>query len=116
MAVENSHNDAYRTSFMIYNPQIKNPSKRKISTNLYGGAIPTTILDIMHHTKSFSQTKQQEMAIRFAANYEHSQSFLRPVKETFRFFSVNPGGTQWVVDDGSHLRVSIFSQERVIDY
>ena len=86
MAVENSHDEAYRTFFMIYNPQIKNTSKRKISTNLYGGAIPTTILDIMQYTKSFSQTKQQEMAFRFAANYEHSQSFLRPVKETFRFF------------------------------
>lgn len=102
---ENPHNEVLRVPFMIYNPNIKNPEKRKIVGNFYSLSIPTTILDLMIHTKSFAQSAQQTLARRFAEGYEHAQSFLRPVKETIRFFFVHPGGTQWVLDNGRNLRV-----------
>jgi hypothetical protein len=90
---------------IIYNPQIKNPQKKKIEGNFYSLSLPTTILDLMISTESFKQTAQQDLANQFAANYEHAQSFLRPVNETIRFFNVNPGGGQWVLDNGRNLRV-----------
>jgi hypothetical protein len=90
---------------LIYNPRIKNPDRRKIEGNFYSLSLPTTILDLMVETNSFSQTAQKEMAMRFARNYEHSQSLLRPVSETIRFFFVDPGGGQWVLDNGRNLRV-----------
>lgn len=90
---------------MIYNPRIKNPKKEKVEGNFYALSIPTTILDLMVHTKSFAQAAQQDLAKRFAANYEHAQSLLRPVRETIRFFNVDPGGGQWVLDNGRNLRV-----------
>lgn len=104
-AAENPHNDPYLTSFILYNPNINNPEKQILDANVYGAAIPTTILDVMNHTNSFSQSSQQELAMHYAANYEHSQSFLRPMKESIRFFLVNPGGSQWVLDNGKNLRV-----------
>lgn len=73
--------------------------------NYYTLSIPTTILDIMASTKSFGQQAQQDLANRFAAQYEHAQSLLRPVNATIRFFSVDPGGGQWVLDNGWNLRV-----------
>ena len=103
--VENPHNEPYRIPMMIYNPQIKNPRKKKIEGNFYSLSIPTTILDLMVHTKSFTQVAQQDLANQFAANYEHAQSLLRPVNETIRFFNVDPGGGQWVLDNGRNLRV-----------
>jgi phosphoglycerol transferase MdoB-like AlkP superfamily enzyme len=103
--VENPHNEPYRIPMMIYNPRIKNPQKRKVKGNFYSLSIPTTILDLMVHTKSFAQGSQQELASRFAANYEHAQSLIRPVNETIRFFNVDPGGGQWVLDNGRNLRV-----------
>jgi arylsulfatase A-like enzyme len=106
-AHENPNPEPYRAPFMIYNPRINNPDKRILTTNVYGAAIPTTILDLMTYTKSFSQVAQQELASRFAANYEHAQSFLRPIKEVLRMFFVNPGGTSWVVDNGKNLRVTV---------
>ena len=90
---------------MIYNPRLKNPTKKKIEGSYYSLSIPTTILDLMAHTKSFSQQSQQLLAMRFAANYEHAQSLLRPVKESTRFFTVDPGGGYWIVDNGRNLRV-----------
>jgi hypothetical protein len=90
---------------MIYNPRIKNPEKKKVEGNFYTLSLPTTILDLMIHTKSFAQEAQQNLARRFAENYEFAQSLLRPVKETIRFFFVHPGGTQWVLDNGRNLRV-----------
>ena len=90
---------------MLYNPQIKNPKKKRIEGNFYSLSIPTTILDLMVHTNSFSQSAQQDLALRFAGNYEHAQSLLRPVNETIRFFNVDPGGGQWVIDNGRNLRV-----------
>ena len=90
---------------ILYNPTIKNPQKRKVEGNFYSLSIPTTILDLMVHTKSFSQVAQQDLANRFAVNYEHAQSLLRPVNETIRFFNVDPGGGQWVLDNGRNLRV-----------
>ena len=104
--VENPHNEPYRIPMLIYNPQIKNPEKRKIEGNFYSLSIPTTILDLMVYTESFPQAAQQDLANRLAANYEHAQSFLRPTSETIRFFNVNPGGGQWVLDNGRNLRVS----------
>jgi hypothetical protein len=104
-ASENPHNDPYRTSFILYNPNIKNPDQKKLNTNVYAAAIPTTILDILNHTNSFSPPTQQGLAMHYAANYEHAQSFIRPIKESIRFFLVNPGGTQWVLDNGRNLRV-----------
>ena len=68
-------------------------------------SLPTTILDIMIHTKSLAQKAQQNLARRFAQNYEFAQSLLRPVKETNRMFLVHPGGTEWVVDNSRNLRV-----------
>jgi len=91
---------------MIYNPRIRNPETRKVKGNFYSLSIPTTILDLMVHTKSFTQIAQQELALRFAQNYEFAQSLLRPVKETIRFFLVHPGGTRWVLDNSRNLRVS----------
>jgi arylsulfatase A-like enzyme len=104
--VENPHNEPYRVPMMIYNPRINNPEKRKVDGNFYSLSIPTTILDIMMHTNSFSQKRQQDLALRFAANYEYAQSLLRPIRETIRFFGVDPGGGQWVLDNGRNLRVS----------
>ena len=103
--VENPHNEAYRMPFMIYNPQILNPQKEIIQGNFYGPAIPATILDIMSYTKSFAQEAQRTLATKFASNYEFAQSFLRPIKETIRFFFVHPGGRQWVLDNSRNLRV-----------
>jgi phosphoglycerol transferase MdoB-like AlkP superfamily enzyme len=109
--IDNPHNEHYRIPMMIYNPRIKNPLKKVINGNFYSLSIPTTILDLMVHTKSFSQSAQQTLAQRFAANYEHAQSLLRPIKPVIRLFSVAPGGGQWVLDNGSNLRVpSQFSE------
>jgi hypothetical protein len=94
---------------IIYNPQIKNPQKKKIEGNFYALSLPTTILDLMVSTQSFKQIAQQDLANRFAAHYEHAQSFLRPINETIRFFNVNPGGGQWVLDNGRNLRVTFYS-------
>ena len=91
---------------MIYNPKIKNPQKRKVEGNFYTLSIPTTVLDLMAYTESFEQKDQRELARKFASNYEHAQSLLRPVNETYRFFTVDPGGTQWLVDNGRNLRVN----------
>lgn len=91
---------------MIYNPRIKNPERKKVEGNYYTLSIPATVLDLMVHTKSFEQDGQQELALRFAANYEHAQSLLRPVEETIRFFTVDPGGDYWILDNGRNLRVS----------
>ena len=90
---------------MIYNPRINNHEKRVIKDNVYALGMPTTILDLMVETNTFRQPAQQDLARRFAANYEHSQSYLRPPKESIRFFLVNPGGSQWVLDNGRNLRV-----------
>jgi hypothetical protein len=90
---------------LIYNPNIKNPERKKVKGNFYTLSLPTTILDIMIHTKSLAQAAQQKLARRFAQNYEFAQSLLRPVKETNRMFLVHPGGTEWVVDNGRNLRV-----------
>lgn len=76
-----------------------------MNSNVYAAAIPTTILDVLNHTNSFAQSTQQRLAMHYAANYEHAQSFIRPIKESIRFFLVNPGGTQWVLDNGKNLRV-----------
>ena len=103
--VGNPHNEPYRVPFMIYNPLIKNPEKKTVKGNFYTLSIPTTILDLFSFTKSFAQEAQRALAERFAANYEHAQSLLRPVKESIRFFTVDPGGGQWVVDNGRNLRV-----------
>lgn len=92
---------------MIYNPLIKNPTKRKIQGNFYSLSLPTTILDLLIHTKSFAQLAQRELASRFARNYEHAQSLLRPVSEALRIFLVHPGGSQWAVDNGKNLRVLV---------
>jgi hypothetical protein len=62
----------------------------------------------MVHTNSLSQEDQKTMANRFAANYEHAQSLLRPVKPTIRAFGVSLGGTEWTMDNGINLRVSYF--------
>ena len=70
-------------------------------------SFPTTLLDLMLHTNSFTQSAQQVFARQFAENYEFAQSLLRPVKETVRFFFVHPGGTQWVIDNGRNLRVTL---------
>jgi hypothetical protein len=59
----------------------------------------------MVHTRSFEQEAQRELAQRFAGNYEHAQSLLRPVNETLRFFLLSPGGSRWIVDNGRNLRV-----------
>ena len=61
----------------------------------------------MTHTQSFAQEPQQDLAMRFAANYEHAQSLLRPVAETLRLFTVDPGGGSWIVDNGRNLRVRL---------
>ena len=90
---------------MFYNPRIKNPEKKVIKGNYYALSIPTTVLDLMIHTNSFEQKDQQDLARRFAANYEHAQSLLRPINETLRFFTVDPGGDYWIVDNGRNLRV-----------
>jgi phosphoglycerol transferase MdoB-like AlkP superfamily enzyme len=102
--IENPHNEAYRIPLMIYNPQIRNPERKKVEGNFYSLSIPTTILDLMIYTNSFVQSAQQDLALRFARNYEFAQSLLRPVKETIRFFFVHPGGTQWVLDNSRNLR------------
>ena len=99
---------------MIYNPRIKNPLRKKIEGNFYSLSIPTTILDIMAQTNSFRQSAQQALAMRFARNYEYSQSLLRPVEKTIRFFGVDPGGGQWVLDNGSNLRVLLLISSTLI--
>jgi len=105
--IENPSSEPLRIPFLIYNPNIQNPEKKKVKGNFYGLSIPTTILDLMIHTKSFAQTAQRELARNFAEGYEHAQSLLRPVKEAIRFFFVHPGGTQWVLDNGRNLRVCL---------
>jgi phosphoglycerol transferase MdoB-like AlkP superfamily enzyme len=108
--VGNPNNDALRIPLMIYNPRIQNPQRERVEGNFYSLSLPTTILDLMVHTKSFAQKVQQDLANRFAANYEQAQSLLRPVFETLlRFFGVNPGGGRWVIDNGSNLRVIPFA-------
>jgi hypothetical protein len=59
----------------------------------------------MISTKSLAQSAQRDLAENFAANYEHAQSLLRPIKESIRLFLVAPGNTQWV-ENGRNLRVS----------
>jgi hypothetical protein len=86
-----------------------NPEKKKVEGNFYSLSIPTTILDLMIHTNSFKQESQQDLASRFAANYEFSQSLLRPINETVRFFAIAPGGDVWTLDNGRNLRVSVFT-------
>jgi hypothetical protein len=90
---------------MIYNPNIKNPTKQKVQGNFYSLSLPTTILDLMIHTNSFAQSAQKYLARNFAQNYEFAQSLLRPIKDAIRFFFVHPGGTQWVLDNSKNLRV-----------
>jgi phosphoglycerol transferase MdoB-like AlkP superfamily enzyme len=107
--VGNPNNDALRIPLMIYNPRIKNPQRERVEGNFYSLSLPTTILDLMVHTKSFAQKVQQDLANRFAANYEQAQSLLRPVFETLRFFGVNPGGGTWVIDNARNLRVIPFA-------
>jgi phosphoglycerol transferase MdoB-like AlkP superfamily enzyme len=109
--LENSHNEAYQIPMMIYNPKINNPDEKKVKGNFYALSIPTTILDLMIHTKSFAQTAQQNLARRFAQNYEFAQSLLRPVKETLRLFFVHPGGTHMLLDNSQNLRVIPFSHK-----
>ena len=103
--VNNPHNEPYRIPFMFYNPRIKNPTKKIMKGNYYQLSIPPTVLDLMIHTNSFEQKDQQDLARRFAANYEHAQSLLRPINETIRFFTVDPGGDYWILDNGRNLRV-----------
>jgi hypothetical protein len=93
---------------MIYNPNIKNPTKKKVEGNFYQLSVPTTVLDLMLTTGSFEQEAQRDLAKRFAGNYEHAQSLLRPVNETIRFFTVDPGGGYWILDNGRNLRVVLF--------
>jgi hypothetical protein len=100
---------------MVYNPKIKNPEKKKVEGNFYTLSLPTTILDLMVHTKSFAQEAQQQLANSFAKNYEFAQSLLRPVKEAIRFFFVHPGGTQWVLDNSRNLRVFSISLNETDD-
>jgi phosphoglycerol transferase MdoB-like AlkP superfamily enzyme len=109
--IENPHNEAYRIPLMIYNPKIKNPEKKKVEGNFYTLSLPTTILDLMVHTKSFAQETQQQLAMNFARNYEFAQSLLRPIKDAIRFFFVHPGGTQWVLDNSRNLRVLPLTME-----
>jgi hypothetical protein len=90
---------------LIYNPLIKNPLKKTIQGSFYSLSIPTTILDLMISTKSFAQHAQRDLANKFAANYEHAQSLLRPIKDAIRFFLVSPGKSQWVLENGRNLRV-----------
>lgn len=103
--INNPHNEAYRIPFLLYNPNLKNPEKKKIEGNFYLLSIPTTILDLMNHTGSFKQERQQKLASQFAANYEFAQSLLRPVQETIRLFGIAPGGGAWIFDNGRNLRV-----------
>ena len=104
--IENPHNEAYQIPFMIYNPRLQNPERKKIEGNFYSLSIPTTILDLLVTTNSFNQSAQKDLAVRFASNYEFAQSLLRPVQETIRIFLVHPGGTRWVLDNSRNLRVS----------
>jgi arylsulfatase A-like enzyme len=107
--MENTHNEAFKIPMMIYNPNIKNPEERKIKGDFYSLSIPTTILDLMIHTKSFAQTAQRNLAHRFAQNYEFAQSLLRPINETIRVFLTHPGGSSMVLDNSHNLRVYAFS-------
>jgi len=68
--INNPHNEVYRIPFLLYNPSLKNPEKKKFEGNFYLLSIPTTILDVMTHTKSFEQEKQRKLAQEVAANYE----------------------------------------------
>ena len=102
----NPHNEPYRIPFMIYNPLIQNPERTKVQGDYYALSIPPTILDLMVQTGSFEQAGQQLLAERFARHYEHAQSLLRPIKETLRFYTVDPGGDYWILDNGHNLRVS----------
>jgi hypothetical protein len=93
---------------MIYNPRIYNAESVKVEGDYYSLSIPPTVLDLMSATNSFEQPAQKELAGRFARHYEHAQSLLRPVKETLRFYTVDPGGDYWILDNGRNLRVLIF--------
>src|SRR5437667_9180266 len=57
--IHNPLNEAYRIPFMLYNPRIRNPKKKKIDGNFYALSIPTTILDLMIHINSFKQENQK---------------------------------------------------------
>lgn len=103
--VENIHSEPLRIPWMIYNPRIKNPTKKKVEGEFYALSLPTTVLDLMINTDSFQLTTQDDLAQQFAQNYEFAQSLLRPVKDTLRMFLVSPGGTQWAVDNSRNLRV-----------
>lgn len=103
--VNNPHNEPYRVPFLLYNPQIKNPTKQRIEGNYYTLSIPSTVLDILNYTGSLTYHEQGHIAMRFAENYEHAQSLLRPVKEGIRFFTIDPGGWFWILDNGRNLRV-----------
>jgi arylsulfatase A-like enzyme len=103
--VENPHNEAFQVPFIIYNPRIQNTQKKKVDGSFYTLSIPTTLLDLMNHTKSLAQESQRRMASRFAENYEFAQSLLRPVKDFIRLFFVHPGEKSWAVDNSQNLRV-----------
>jgi hypothetical protein len=103
--IDNPHNEHYQVPMLIYNPRLKNPLKKVFKGHYYSLSIPTTVLDLMIHTDSFAQAPQKTLAQRFAANYEHAQSLLRPVKPTIRLFLVAPGGVAWVLDNSVNLRV-----------
>jgi arylsulfatase A-like enzyme len=102
----NPHNEPYQIPLMIYNPTIRNLDEKRVEGDFYTLSLPTTILDLMIHTKSLAQEAQQTLARRFAENYEFAQSLLRPVKEALRIFLVHPGGTEWVLDNSRNLRVA----------
>ena len=110
--IDNPHNDAYRIPMLLYNPRIRNPQKRSISGRFYSLSLPTTILDLLVQTKSLSQEIQQTLAMTYAANYEYAQSLLRRVTPTIRLFQVSPGNAQWVLDNGSNLRVTLLASRQ----
>lgn len=95
---------------MVYNPRIKNPDKKRVEGDFYSLSIPTTILDILNHTKSLAQESQRNLAGQIAEHYEFAQSLLRPVKEFIRLFFVHPGDKSWAVDNSQNLRVHPSSQ------
>jgi len=103
--VENIYNEPLPIPWMIYNPRIKNPTKKKVEGSFYALSLPTTILDLLIHTNSFESSTQIDLAEQYARNYEYAQSLLRPVKDSLRMFLVSPGGTQWAVDNSHNLRV-----------
>lgn len=101
----NLHTESFQIPWMIYNPLIKNPVKRKVKGNFYSLSLPTTILDLLIYTRSLYQPVQRDLAWNIAKNYEFAQSLLRPVKESLRMFQFSPGGGMWAVDNSRNLRV-----------